>query len=255
MLKAGIPVSQAVANELGGFNNQLFRLAAVGWLVDNNHPLSKFEKPAFRDMLAATSLQAEAALWESHKSVQQYVMRLYDFLLPRVVWGLSNALSKIHISFDGWTTKGGKRGYLGIVAHYVNHNGELVDLPIALPQLMGAHSGNNMATVVQNTLQKFGVSTHTIGYFVLNNASNNDSAVTAIGEKMGFNPTHRRLRCGPHTLNLIGQTLLWGIDADVYDNDGSEVFALEEEHRLMREWRSDGPLDVLLGIINYIKTP
>jgi hypothetical protein len=60
-------------------------------------------------------------------------MRLYDFLLPRVVWELSNALSKIHISFDGWTTKGGKRGYLGIVAYYVDRDGELVDLPIALP--------------------------------------------------------------------------------------------------------------------------
>jgi hypothetical protein len=49
---------------------------------------------------------------------------------------------------------------------------------------MGAHSGNNMATVVQNTLQKFGVLTHAVGYFVLDNASNNDSAVTVIGEKM-----------------------------------------------------------------------
>jgi hypothetical protein len=108
MLKAGIPVSQAVANELGGFNNQRFRLAAVGWLVDNNYLLSEFEKPAFRDMLAAASPQVEAALWESYKSVRQYVMRLYDFLLPRVVCKLSNALSKIHISFNGWTTKGGK---------------------------------------------------------------------------------------------------------------------------------------------------
>jgi hypothetical protein len=41
-----------------------------------------------------------------------------------------------------------QRGYLGIVAYYVDRDGELVDLPIALPQLMGAHSGNNMATVV-----------------------------------------------------------------------------------------------------------
>jgi hypothetical protein len=41
--------------------------------------------------------------------------------------------------------------------------------------------------------------------------------------------------CGPHTLNLIGQTLLWGIDADAYDNKVGEVFALEEEHKLMRK--------------------
>jgi hypothetical protein len=34
-----------------------------------------------------------------------------------------------------------------------------------------------------------------------------------------------------------------------------EVVAVHEEHKLMSEWRSDGPLGVLLGVINYIKTP
>jgi hypothetical protein len=58
------------------------------------------------------------------------------------------ALSKIHISFDGWTIKGGKRSFLGVVAHYVNSHGNLQDLPIALPQLTGAYSGKKMAKVV-----------------------------------------------------------------------------------------------------------
>ena len=84
-------------------------------------------------------------------------MRLYNHLLPRVVVNLSIAASKIHVSFDGWTTKGGKKGYLGIVAHYVDSKGKLVDVPIALPQLMGAHSGENMAEIVYSTVQKFGV--------------------------------------------------------------------------------------------------
>jgi hypothetical protein len=201
-------VPQEVANELSNFNIQRFRLAAVGWLVDNNHPLSEFEKPAFRDMIATANPEAEAALWQSYKSVRQYVMRLYNHLQPRVVYELSKALSRIHVSFDGWTTKGGKRGYLGIVAHYVNRDGNLVDLPIALPQLMGAHSGENMAEIVYSTLQKFGVGPRTIGYFVLDNASNNDTAIASLAQKISFNVTHRRLRCGPHTLNLIGQTLL-----------------------------------------------
>ena len=79
------------------------------------------------------NVQAEAALWTSHNSVSRYVMRLYDHLRPQVVTELSRAQSKIHISFDGWTTKGGKRGFLGIVAHYVDKQGDIVDLPIALP--------------------------------------------------------------------------------------------------------------------------
>jgi hypothetical protein len=45
---------------------------------------------------------------------------------------------------------------------------------------------------------------------VLDNASNNDSTIQAIAQKpeWDFNATYRRLRCGPHTLNLVGQVLL-----------------------------------------------
>jgi hypothetical protein len=120
---------------------------------------------------------------------------------------------------------------------------------------MGAHSGENMAEIVYSTLQRFGVGPRTVGYFVLDNASNNDTAIASLAQKMSFNAAYRRLRCGPHTLNLIGQTLLWGKDGDAYDNNVSEVVTVDEEHKLMSEWRSDGPLGVLLAVINYIKTP
>ena len=91
-----------------------------------------------------------------------------------------------------------------------------------------------------------------MGYFVLDNASNNDLAVAAIGQKLGFSASDRRHRCGPHTLNLVGQRLLWGQDEDAYDNDKRE---LADETEFMGEWRRDGPLGILLSVINYIKTP
>jgi hypothetical protein len=152
-------------------------------------------------------------------SVARYVMRLYDYIKPVVVTELSRSLSKIHISFDGWTTKGGKRGYLGLVAHFVSHAGLLIDLPIALPQLMGAHSGDNIAQAVLTVLKDFGISSSQVGYFMLDNASNNDSAIKAIADKIDFTAAHRRLCCAPHTLNLVGQTLLWGNNQDAYDNN------------------------------------
>lgn len=196
--------------------------------------------------------EAESALWSSHHSVSRYVVRLYDSLKPRVIQELSQSLSKIHLSFDGWTTKSGKRGFLGIVAHYVDSQGNLKDLPIALPQLTGAHSGERMAEVVFKTLQEFSIDQLKVSYFVLDYASNNNSAVLAIAQKMGFNANYRRLCCGPHTLNLIGQIILWGTDANAYNNTASE---LTDKNQFMHNWRRDGALGVLLSIINYIKTP
>jgi hypothetical protein len=58
---------------------------------------------------------------------------------------------------------------------------------------------------------------------MLNNALNNDNAVASIADEMGFNPTYRRLCCGPYTLNLVGQTLLWGSNLDAYNNDEGDL--------------------------------
>ncbi|KAG9375776.1 Dimer-Tnp-hAT domain containing protein [Pyrenophora tritici-repentis] len=225
--------SQAVANELTNFNIQEFRLAAVTWLVENNLPLLQFESSSFRNMIQLASVEAERALWASHNSVSRYVIRLYNYLLPKVVASLSESMSKVHISFDGWTTK-------------------LRDLPIALPQLTGAHTGEAMAEVVMAIFKQFEITVGKLGYFVLDNAHNNNTTINTLALQMGFSATERRLRCGPHTLNLIGQMLLWGEEKESYDNEETERV---NEAENMATWRGDGPLGVLLAVINYIKTP
>ena len=141
---------------------------------------------------------------------------------------------------------------MGVVAHYVDITSDIVDIPIALPQLTGAHTGEKIAEVVSKSLEQFGVTSRTLGYFMLDNATNNDAAVDKITQQMGLTAAHRRLRCGCHVLNLVGQTLLWTNNDDAYDNEKTE---LAIEYDLMRNWRKDGPLGVLLSIINYIRTP
>ncbi|KAI1522274.1 hypothetical protein PtrSN002B_012220, partial [Pyrenophora tritici-repentis] len=150
------------------------------------------------------------------------------------------------------TTKGGKRGYLGIVAYYVDSSGELRDLPIALLQLTGAHTSEAMAKVVMAIFKQFEITVGKLGYFVLDNAHNNNTTINTLALQMGFSATERRLRCGPHTLNLIGQMLLWGEEKESYDNEETERV---NEAENMATWRGDGPLGVLLAVINYIKTP
>jgi hypothetical protein len=247
-----VAVSQDIANTLGGFDVQGLRYAAVSWLVDNNHALREFETPAFREMIAYANPEAAEALWVSHRSISAFVMRLYRHLEPLVVADLSQAASKIHISFDGWTTKGGKRGFFGVVAHYADTFGNLRDLPIALPQLTGAHTGERIAEVVYKTLQQFQVDSSKVGYFVLDNAYANDSAIAKLADIYQFDRLHRRLRCAPHTLNLVGQAIMFGVNTQSFNNDTEEHQA---ETEYLQNWRRDGPLGVLLDIINYIKTP
>jgi hypothetical protein len=84
------------------------------------------------------------------------------------------------------------------------------DLPIDLPQLAGAHTGDAIAATISKTLKTYGITLAKLGYFVLDNAANNNTAITALSLEYNFNPTHRRLRCGPHTLNLVGQAIIFG---------------------------------------------
>ncbi|KAG9385079.1 Dimer-Tnp-hAT domain containing protein [Pyrenophora tritici-repentis] len=176
---AGLDVQQNTANAFGNFDVEGFRTATVMWLVNRNHPLSELTTPDFREMMRFANPEAEAALWVSNTSVSTFVMRLFRSIRPQVIDTLSGSVSKIHVSFDGWTTKGGKRGFFGVVAHFADAAGIIRDLPIDLPELAGAHT-------------------------------------------------------------------------DAYGNT-QEQYNTEEQY--MREWRKDGPIGVLVDVINYIKTP
>jgi hypothetical protein len=253
VLAGGFEVSQATANAMGNFDIQRFRYAVVLWLLDNNLPMELISRASTRDLFRIANGEAESALWRSPRSVATYAMRLFHLMQPQIIHALSSAISKIHISFDGWTTKGGTRGFFGIVAHFATSSGKIHDLPIALPQLTGAHTGEAIATAVVATLRAYLITSEKLGYFVLDNASNNDTAIAAVAREFdNFEATERRLRCGPHIINLIGQALLFGKDKDAYDNAEEQML---EEETFMQQWRKNGALGTLLAVIHFIKTP
>ncbi|KNG44749.1 hat domain-containing protein [Stemphylium lycopersici] len=60
----------------------------------------------------------------------------------------------------------------------------------------------------------------------------------ATREFRDFNPTQRRLRCGSHTINLIGQALLFGNNKDAYDNAAEHIDDKEAFIAAWQLWRS-----------------
>jgi hypothetical protein len=92
----------------------------VHWLLENNHPLREFETPAFRELIASINPLAEANLWRNHQSVTRFVLRQYDSLVPVVRERLAASMSLIHVSFDNWNTKGGKKAFTRIYVHYLD---------------------------------------------------------------------------------------------------------------------------------------
>ncbi|KAJ7868054.1 hypothetical protein B0H14DRAFT_2346720 [Mycena olivaceomarginata] len=114
-----------------------------------------------------------------------------------------------------------------MVLHWVNNSGDLGETQftrcfrwlislhyaeeclIDFAELVGSHSGENMADTVWTTLEKFGLLiVDFLHYtFVMDNATNNDTMVEALEQKcrkenIPFSSSRVRMRCMPHTVHL-----------------------------------------------------
>jgi hypothetical protein len=62
---------------------------------------------------------------------------------------------------------------------------------LGIPELHGQHSGDNIASVAATTLTNFGVNEDSVGYFVLDNAYNNNTAVVSLADLYNFLDANR----------------------------------------------------------------
>ena len=82
---------------------------------------------------------------------------------------------------------------------------------MSIPSISDRHTGENIANGVGDIITEFGLEKR-IGYFVLDNAANNDKAIEALGSIFGFDPAKRRIRCAAHIVNLVAMQIMYGKD-------------------------------------------
>ncbi|KAF1966851.1 hypothetical protein BU23DRAFT_485424, partial [Bimuria novae-zelandiae CBS 107.79] len=76
---------------------------------------------------------------------------------------------------------------IGIYVYYFNSDSNPRDYVLGLLSLIGQHTGANITTIINATLKSFKISAYSLGYFVLNNATNNDAIINALAIKYNFN--------------------------------------------------------------------
>lgn len=179
-------------------------------------------------------------------------MQDYKAYQPAVIDELISAHLKLHFLFNGQTTRSGKYSLTGVYVHHLNREGRVVDYLIALPELLGRHTGINYANVISNVLTHFNVSKERLGYFITDNAANNGTCIDYLSTELNFKKEDRWIRCAAYILNLVAQLILFRKDKDAYENDDSNI---PDEERFLEEWRKEGPLGVLISILNSINTP
>jgi hypothetical protein len=102
----------------------------------------------------------------------------------------------------------------------VNRRFESQAILLAVPEQSSSHAGIDIAAEVIKVVKDFGIE-EKLGYFMLDNASINDTVMEAIAEAFKLDPDERRLRCAGHMINLVARHLLLGFDKDLFEIEES----------------------------------
>jgi hypothetical protein len=102
--------------------------------------------------------------------------------------------------------------------------------------------------VLLPALIHFSIKNNNLGYFVLNNATNNNITLIKLAKLIDFNPLKQRLRYISHILNLIAKQYLFGQDTALFKKD----FKAAEVQGQRQLWRQRGVLKKLHNLIAHI---
>jgi hypothetical protein len=173
-----------------GFNPERFKAKLTRWIVHDNIAFNQVESPYFRDlMLELNQSLGELHCLPCHRSIRDWIMKDFQRYKGIIAEQLRNALGKIHISFDLWTSRN-LITLCGIVVHFISQQGRLRTFLLSLPEVVGGHTGVNIAEGVTAIVNEFGIQNQ-VGYFVLDNADNNDTAVDTLADEFGFDTDER----------------------------------------------------------------
>ena len=153
-------------------------------------------------------------------------------------------ISRIYLAFDLWTLSHNK-AINGITASWVDRKGHCCTALLALTEMGDRHSGQAIAQSVVPVIKDYNFGDK-LGFFVLDNASSNDTCIAELAKQYNFIPEERRLRCIGHVLNLIAQELLYGNNYDKFRGEVANVKDLAEQTAL---WRAQGPIGMITQIV------
>jgi hypothetical protein len=246
--------------DIKAWRRDVLRLLLAGHL-----PFALVDLPEFKQM----SMSANAALVDylpADSTVKEWALK--EFLVGKfkIKEILKQSLSRIHISFDIWTSEYSSYVFLGVVAHFVNRatDGKLrtQSVLLALKRLREKHTGLFIAKVLYDVIVEYDITSSQIGVFMADNASENDTAIAAVFERLNPDLTPddikgRRARCLAHIINLAAKQFLYGKDSEVFEEEIAKLeldkFDADKARDAQRRWREKGPLGKLHNIAVFIR--
>ena len=196
------------------FDTAGWQRAYLRWIVSDNQSLRSATSPALRSLLVLDHSKIDALVPTSHATAHRWIVEAYTASKAKVAEALAKARSSISVSFDGWLADN-QLDMLGITAHYLDERLRVKTVLLGLKPMYGAHNGVAIAEELLVTMREFKISDR-VGFFIADNASNNDTALQEVAKEIDIDPLRQRIRCNAHILNLVAKAILYGTDSDCF---------------------------------------
>ncbi|KAJ3011030.1 hypothetical protein NUW54_g2304 [Trametes sanguinea] len=205
-------VEKPVRERTVRYTDDVFRQAALEWLVATDQPLQALEHPSFRNMVQIAAQATEGVKIPNRKQTRQAIVDLFK----KNMTALRKRLNPLTRTF---ASASNTDGYFAVTAHWIEEKPEAAGLwqletaLLGFVQLNSAHHGERLGQALFKVVERVGIQ-HKVGYVTCDNASNNATMMkefaTHIKNATGqeYDPEERRVRCLAHIINLVRQALL-----------------------------------------------
>jgi len=160
---------------------QTLEVLYINMLAACNLPTSFVEQEDFRTLIQYLSPYGAYLLPDSHSKVHGWLMNQFEAGKKRAKEILLSSTSMIHLSTDLWTSPN-RMAVVGVVAHFVSKDGDLLEMVLAMKKVKGEHTGVNIANYILETIEDYRI-TANLGYVQMDNASNNDTMIREISHR------------------------------------------------------------------------
>jgi len=183
-----------------------FKELLIRWIVYCHIAFFQLENQYFRELLFFLNPALMNHLPKAARTIRSWVMTAFMSKKEQLREDLQHSKSRISISFDLWTSPN-PYAILGVVAMWIDAAGKRRSTVLGMRRVYGEHTGENVGSIVLELLKEYNIGGDSIGYFMLDNASSNDTAVDLILKELcpwmdAKQRRHRRLRCLGHIINL-----------------------------------------------------
>lgn len=228
----------------------------MGYIVNANCPFTTFSDPYIRALLAQLDPDTYQQVCWSESSIRAELDQIFKQKQATIKAEIHDALTKIHFSFDLWTSPN-RYAIIAIFTHFLDRHGKQKQYLIALRRQPGAHDGETIASTIKQVLEDWEI-TAMLGVAVCDNASSNDTCLDAIfrhtfPEMDPLDVFAWRIRCYGHILNLVGRAILYGTDEEAFLETSDRYVAANELKRDLEHWRSKGPVGKLHNVVKFIR--